>query len=188
MPPAPPRPVSNFQGVGKLFQPLTRNSTLGRVWRLIESSQRWLFYDPSPQFAPFNTLRTINLASTPPAVVAINVTRSQQFRGLLLYPGWNFVPVASGPLAAQPGSSAQPVEQLLRPLSASGVLQRVWWLDSRTQEWTFYDPDPAFAQFNTLTSVDLTANPPVVLAISVSSRQEFRGRTLYRGWNYVVMR
>ena len=188
VPPAPPRPVSNFQGVGQLFQPLTRNSTLGRVWRLIESSQRWLFYDPSPQFAPFNTLRTINLASTPPAVVAINVTRSQQFRGLLLYPGWNFVPVASGPLAAQPGSSAQPVEQLLRPLSASGVLQRVWWLDSRTQEWTFYDPDPAFAQFNTLTSVDLTANPPVVLAISVSSRQEFRGRTLYRGWNYVVMR
>ncbi len=187
-PPAPPRPVSNFQGVGQLFQPLTQNNTLARVWRLIESSQRWLFYDPSPDFVPLNTLRAINLASDPPAVVAINVTRSPQFPGLPLYAGWNFVPVAAEPLAAQPGSRTQPVEQLLRPLSASGLLQRVWWLDSRTQEWLFYDPDPAFAQFNILTSVDLTANPPVVLAVSVSSRQEFRGRTLYRGWNHLVMR
>ena len=103
-PPAPPRPVSNFQGVGQLFQPLTRNSTLGRVWRLIESSQRWLFYDPNPQFAPFNTLRTINLASDPPAVVIVQVSRNQQFRGVPLYAGWNFVPVTASPLAAQPGS------------------------------------------------------------------------------------
>ena len=68
------------------------------------------------------------------------------------------------------------------------MLQRVWWLDSRTQEWLFYDPDPAFAAFNTLTTIDLAANPPVVLAISVDRRTEFRGRTLFRGWNYVVMR
>ena len=167
-PPAPPRPVSNFQGVGQLFQPLTRNSTLDRVWRLVESSQRWLFYDPSSDLVPFNTLRTINLASDLPAVVAINVTRSQQFRGLPLYAGWNFVPVTAEPLAAQPGSKAQPVEQLLRPLADSGVLQRVWWLNSRTQQWLFYDPDPQFTAFNTLTTIDLAANPPVVLAISVS--------------------
>ena len=141
-PPQPPRPATNFQGVGQLFQPLTRNSTLARVWRLIDSSQRWLFYDPNPQFAPFNTLRTINLASDPPAVVAINVTRSQQFRGVPLFAGWNFVPVTAEPLAAQPGSRAQPVEQLFRPLAGSGALKRVWWLDSRTQEWKFYDPDP----------------------------------------------
>ena len=187
-PPAPPRPATNFQGVGQLFQPLTSNTTLGRVWRLIESSQWWLFYDPNPDLVPFNTLRTVNLASDPPAVVAINVTRSQQFRGIPLYAGWNFVPVTTKPLAAQPGSGTHPVQQLLRPLADSGVLQRVWWLDSRTQEWKFYDPDPAFAQFNTLTTIDLAANPPVVLAISVTSRQEFRGRTLYRGWNHVVMR
>ena len=187
-PPQPPRPATNFQGVGQLFQPLTRNSTLGRVWRLIEASQRWLFYDPKPQFAPFNTLRTINLASDPPAVVAINVTRSQQFRGIPLYAGWNFVPVTAAPLPAQPGSGTQPVEQLFRPLAGSGALQRVWWLDSRTQEWTFYDPDPAFAAFNTLTTINLAANPPVVVAVSVSRQTEFRGRTLYRGWNYVVMR
>ena len=187
-PPAPPRPVSNFQGVGQLFQPLTQNNTLGRVWRLIESSQRWLFYDPSPDLVPFNTLRTINLVSAPPVVVAINVTRSQQFRGLPLYAGWNFVLVKAEPVAAQPGSKSQPVEQLLRPLADSGVLQRVWWLNNRTQEWLFYDPDPAFESFNTLTTIDLSANPTVVLAISMSRQQEFRGRTLYPGWNYVVMR
>ena len=187
-PPQPPRPATNFQGVGQLFQPLTRNSTLARVWRLIDSSQRWLFYDPNPQFAPFNTLRTINLASDPPAVVAINVTRSQQFRGVPLFAGWNFVPVTAEPLAAQPGSRAQPVEQLFRPLAGSGALNRVWWLDSRTQEWKFYDPDPDLAAFNTLTTINLTANPPVVAAVSVSRQTEFRGRTLYPGWNYIVLR
>ena len=98
--------MSNFQGVGQLFQPLTSNATLGRVWRLIESSQRWLFYDPRPSFVPFNTLRTVNLASDPPAVVAINVTRNQRFRGIPLYAGWNYVPVTSEPLAAQPGSGS----------------------------------------------------------------------------------
>ena len=158
------------------------------MWRLIDSSQRWLFYDPNPQFAPFNTLRTINLASDPPAVVAINVTRSQQFRGVPLFAGWNFVPVTAEPLAAQPGSRAQPVEQLFRPLAGSGALNRVWWLDSRTQEWKFYDPDPDLAAFNTLTTINLTANPPVVAAVSVSRQTEFRGRTLYPGWNYIVLR
>ena len=105
-PPVPPRPATDFQGAGQLFQPLTSNATLGRVWRLIESSQRWLFYDPRPSFVPFNTLRTVNLASDPPAVVAINVTRNQRFRGIPLYAGWNYVPVTSEPLAAQPGSGS----------------------------------------------------------------------------------
>ena len=187
-PPQPPRPVSNFQPVEQLFQQLSANGTLSRVWRLIEVSQRWLFYDPQPQFASFNTLRTVNVASDPPAVIILNVSRAQRFRGLPLYAGWNFVPLTAQPLTPHPGSRAQPVEQLFRPLADSGALQRVWWLASRTQEWLFYDPDPAFAQFNTLTTVDLTANPPVVLAISVSREVEFRGRTLYRGWNYLVMR
>ena len=39
-----------------------------------------------------------------------------------------------------------------------------------------------------LTTIDQAANPPVVLAVGVSRQTEFRGRTLYRGWNYVVMR
>ena len=187
-PTRPPRPVSDFQPVGQLFQQLSANGTLGRVWRLIENSQRWLFYDPRPRFGPFNTLRTINLLSDQPAVVAISVTRNQQFRGIPLYAGWNFVPVTPEPLAARPGDGKQPVSQLFGPLAASGVLKRAWWLDGRNQEWLFYDPDPRFAPFNTLSTVNLAASPPVVLAISVDRRTEFRGRTLYPGWNYVVMR
>ena len=116
------------------------------------------------------------------------MTRSQQFRGVPLYAGWNFVPVTAEPLAPQPGAGRQPVSQLFRPLAASAALQRVWWLDSRTQEWKFYDPDPDFATFNTLANIDLAANPPVVLAVGVGRQTEFRGRTLYQGWNYVVIR
>ncbi len=120
--------------------------------------------------------------------MAINVNRNQQFRGAPLYADWNFVPVTASPPTAQPGSGTQQIAQLFRPLAAGGALQRVWWLDSRTQEWKFYDPDPDFAAFNTLTTIDQAANPPVVLAVGVSRQTEFRGRTLYRGWNYVVMR
>ena len=174
--------------MGQLFRQLATNGTLGRVWRLIEPSQRWLFYDPRPEFGPFNTLRTVNLASNPPAVVIVQVSRGQQFRGMPLYAGWNFVPVSPQPLAAGPGSRVQSVQQLFRPLADSGALQRVWWLNSRTQQWQFYDPDPRFAPFNTLSTVDTAANPPVVLAVSVDRHTEFRDRTLYRGWNYVVMR
>ena len=187
-PPQPPRPVSNFREAGQLFQQLSVNGTLGRVWRLIEASQRWLFYDPQAQFASFNTLKTVNMASDPPAVVILHVNRGQQFRGDQLHRGWNFVPLTAEPLAPQPEGRAQPIEQLLRPLANSGLLQRVWWLDSRTQEWKFYDPDPQFTVFNTLTTIDMGANPPVVLAVGVDRRTEFRGRTLYRGWNHVVMR
>ena len=187
-PAAPPRPVSNFQQAGPLFQQLTANGTLVRVWRLVEGAQRWLAYDPRPEFAPFNTLRTVNLASDPPTVLAVNVTRNQQFRGLQLYAGWNIIPLTSDPLLTQPGSGIQSVQQLFRSLVLSGALQRVWWLDSRSQEWKVFDPRPELAAFNTLTEVDLAANPPVVLAINVDRVSEFRGRILFQGWNYVVMR
>ena len=187
-PPQPPRTVSNFQGVEPLFQPLSTNGSLVRVWRFLESSMRWLFYDPRPAFASFNTMRIVNLASDPPAVAILQVSRNQRFRGMPLYAGWNFVPLTSQPLAPRPGSGPQPIAELVRPLAETGALQRVWWLDSRTQEWKVYDPRTQFVPFNTLSTVDLAANPPVVLAVSVDRRTEFRGRTLYRGWNYVVMR
>ena len=187
-PPTPLRPASDFQPPAQMFKLLADNGTLTRVWRFITQSQRWLFYDPQPRFAPFNTLVTINLAADPPPVVAIHVTRRQRFRGYQLYRGWNFIPVTQQPLAATPGASTQAVRQLFLPLARSGTLERVWWLDSRTQQWKFYDPAPQFAAFNTLETVDLAADTPVVLAVSVTRKQEFRGQTLYRGWNYMAMR
>ncbi len=149
-------------------------------------SQRWLFYDPDPALSPFNTLRTIDLASETPTVVAVNVTRQQRFRGFPLYRGWNYIPITQQPLT--PGTGDQPVRQLLEPLIGNRTLERAWWLDSRTQEWKFFDPDPDLAAFNTLSAVNLAANPPTVVAVNVSRGQRFRGQTLFRGWNYVLLR
>ncbi len=103
-----------------------------------------------------------------------------------LYSGLNVLPVTQKLLA--PGAGTRPFRDLLGPLIDSGTLDRVWWLDSRTQDWKFFDPNPELAPFNTLTMVNLAANPPVVLVISVSSQTEFWGQTLYSGSNYVVMR
>ena len=131
---------------------------------------------------------TINLTADPPPVAAIHVTRGQRLRGYQLYRGWNYIPVTQRPLAPTPGAGTQTVQQLFQPVARSGTLEKVWWLDSRAQEWKFYDPDPQFAAFNTLETVDLAADTPVVLAVNVTRRHEFRGQTLYRGWNYVVVR
>ena len=37
------------------------------------------------------------------------------------------------------------------------------------------------AASNTLTEIDLAANPPVVLVVIVDRRRQFRGRMLYKG-------
>ena len=182
-----PAPAVDLQPVEQLFQELKDGGNLVRVWRLVPETQRWLFYDPDPQFAPFNSLKDVDLASDPPAIVIVGVSRGQLFRGYNLYTGWNFVPLTAEPLSPQPGSGAQPVQQIFQGLAESGVLQRVWWLDSRTQEWKFYDPRPEFAALNTLTTIDLAASPPEVLVVGVTRQQEFRGITLFLGWNYIVV-
>ena len=90
--PATPREVSNFQVAGQLFRQLPVNGTLTRVWRLIEPSQRWSSYDPRPELASFNNLRTINLASDPPAGGACGRHGPKtEFRGRTLDRGWNYV-------------------------------------------------------------------------------------------------
>ncbi len=187
-PVAAARTVLTTQSVEQIFQQLARNNTLVRVWRLERTSrsQRWLFYDPDPVLRPFNTLRIIDVTSETPTIVAVNVTRQQRFRGFQLYRGWNYIPITQQPLT--PGAGTQFARQLLAPLIGNRTLERVWWLDSRTQEWKFFDPDPALAAFNTLSTVNLAANPPVVVAVNVSRGQRFRGQTLFRGWNYVVLR
>ena len=144
-PPAPPaqaRAASSFQRVEEIFRPIASNGTLTRVWRLLPRSQSWLFYDPSPEFEPFNTMSTINVAADPAIVVSVVVSRSQRFRGMQLFRGINAIPITQRPLTASPGSGIRNLEQLLEPLIRNGLLERVWWLDSRTQRWLFYDPDP----------------------------------------------
>ena len=188
--PAPQRPALTTQRVEQVFQQLSRNSTLVRVWRLERTarSHRWVFYDPDPVLRPFNTLRFIDLASEMPTVVAVNVTRQQRFRGMQLFRGWNYVPITQQPLIPAPGAGEQSIRLLFENAIRDGTLERIWWLDSRAQEWKFFDPDPELAAFNTLSTVDLASDPPTVVAVNVSRGQRFRGQTLFRGWNYVVLR
>ncbi len=153
-------------------------------------TQRWVFYDPDPTLRPFNTFQTLDLASDSPTIVAVNVTQPQpqRFRGLRLFRGWNYIPTTQRPLTPAPGAGEQPVGELFEFVISRGTLERIWWLDSRTREWRFFDPDPELAAFNTLSTVNLAAIPPVVVAVDVTSGQTFRGRTLFRGWNYIVLR
>ncbi len=110
---AQPRAVNDFQSAQQIFQPLVANGTLQRVWRFFALGQRWLFYDPRPSFLRFNTLRTVNVASDPPAILLVNSTRQQRFRGYTLFEGWNFVLIEAEPPSPRPGRNIHRVEQVV---------------------------------------------------------------------------
>ena len=64
-------------------------------------------------------------------------------------------------------------------------LVRVWFLDRATQQWSFYDPDPDVAAFNTLTEV--SSGQIVTIIISEGDSVEFQGGTLFAGSNPVSL-
>ena len=78
----------------------------------------------------------------------------------------------------------QAVTRVFAPLLENGTLERVWRFDNQDKSWTFYDPRPIFAQFNTLRLV----TPPVILIVRVTRDQAFRGEQISAGWNYINVR
>ena len=64
-------------------------------------------------------------------------------------------------------------------------LVRVWYLDRATQTWSFYDPDPDVAAFNTLSQV--SSGQIVTIIVGEGESVEFQGRTLYAGSNPVSL-
>ena len=64
-------------------------------------------------------------------------------------------------------------------------LARVWYQDRATQEWSFYDPDPAFASFNKLTEVN--SGQVVTIIITDGEPIPFQGETLYQGTNSIAL-
>ena len=66
-------------------------------------------------------------------------------------------------------------------------LVRVWYLDRAAQAWSFYDPDPAFAEFNSLTEV--SSGQIVTIIVSGGDPIEFNSSpsTLYQGTNPVAL-
>ena len=64
-------------------------------------------------------------------------------------------------------------------------LARVWYLDRATQEWSFYDPDPDFAAFNTLSEV--SSGQVVQIIVTDGGTVEFQDNTLYAGTNPIAL-
>ena len=69
--------------------------------------------------------------------------------------------------------------------SSGARLVRVWYLDSATQAWSYYDPNPAFAPFNSLTEV--SSGQVVIVIISAGDPITFQGKTLYQGTNNIAL-
>ena len=64
-------------------------------------------------------------------------------------------------------------------------LVRVWYLERSTQVWSFYDPDPDVAAFNTLTQVSSGQNVSII--ISSGANIGFQDKTLYPGTNPIAL-
>ncbi len=67
-------------------------------------------------------------------------------------------------------------------------LVRVWFLERSTQVWSFYDPDPEIADFNTLSEV--TSGQIVTIILTEGETLEFTSTpsTLYAGTNPVSLK
>jgi hypothetical protein len=74
-------------------------------------------------------------------------------------------------------------EEAFGDLITNGTLTRVWHLDAATQTWSFFDPAPEFADFNTLTEVSTGQ----IVTIIMGTQDQFQGRTLYVGSNNVAI-
>ena len=64
-------------------------------------------------------------------------------------------------------------------------LVRVWYLERSTQVWSFYDPDPDVAAFNTLTEVSSGQNVSII--IRSGANIGFQDKTLYPGTNPIAL-
>ena len=70
-------------------------------------------------------------------------------------------------------------EDAFTDIISSGTLTRVWNLDRATQTWSFFDPSPEFAEFNTLTEV----TSGQIVTIIMNAQDTFQGQTLFEGSN-----
>ena len=75
--------------------------------------------------------------------------------------------------------------EVFADLVEAGRLARVWYQDRATQDWTFYDPDPAFASFNRLNEV--SSGQVVTIIITDGEPIPFQGETLYQGSNSIAL-
>jgi hypothetical protein len=66
----------------------------------------------------------------------------------------------------------------------SDNLVRVWLFSNADQTWSFFDPRPAFAAANTLT----TSTTGDIVWVNVTAETTFQGQTLFPGWNLISLK
>jgi hypothetical protein len=66
----------------------------------------------------------------------------------------------------------------------SDNLVRVWLFSNADQTWSFFDPRPAFAAANTLT----TSTSGDIVWVNVIAETTFQGQTLFPGWNLISLK
>jgi hypothetical protein len=62
-------------------------------------------------------------------------------------------------------------------------LVRVWRFSNAEQAWSFFDPRPAFAAANTLTS----SSSGDIVWVNVTVQTTFQSQTLFPGWNLISL-
>ena len=90
---------------------------------------------------------------------------------------------STDPAGARAVATMRPAAEVFQELGDRLVL--VWYLDRATQTWSFYDPDPEVAAFNTL--VEVSSGDVVSVVLSAGDTVEFQGYTLYAGRNPICL-
>ena len=90
---------------------------------------------------------------------------------------------STDPAGTRAVATMRPAAEVFQELVDRLVL--VWYLDGATQTWSFYDPDPEVAAFNTL--VEVSSGDVVSVVLSAGDTVEFQGYALYAGRNPICL-
>ena len=81
-------------------------------------------------------------------------------------------------------SIGRPPTEVFATLISAGTLGRVWLYDNSDQSWSLYDPDPVFAEFNSLSKLDSGD----IVWINVLAPEFFQGNEMREGWSLIPVR
>ena len=80
-----PPPLSG--PISQVFKVPIETGVLGRIWHLDRPTQKWSFFDPSPEFRGHNNLNSVNRGD----ILWVDVSEPIDFQGTRLTAGWNLI-------------------------------------------------------------------------------------------------
>ena len=69
--------------------------------------------------------------------------------------------------------------RVFKELIQAGALERAWHYDNASMTWSFFDPNPDFAEFNDMEDV----RSGLIMFLLINREYHFQGQMLYAGWN-----